>query len=108
PLGIVHRDVSPSNLMVSYEGNVKIVDFGIAKARSSSTETRSGTVRGKIAYLSPEQCRARPLDRRSDLFSLGIVLWELLVGERLFQGGSDYEHMERIIKTDAPLPSSRR
>src|SRR3954467_4300075 len=85
PLGIVHRDVSPSNLMVSYEGSVKLVDFGVAKAAHQSQETRSGTVKGKIAYLSPEQCRGRGVDRRSDLFSLGIVIWEMLTTERLFR-----------------------
>src|SRR6185436_14562676 len=77
PLGIVHRDVSPSNLMVSYEGNVKIVDFGIAKATTRAVETDLGIVKGKIGYLSPEQCRGEPVDRCSDVFSLGIVMWEI-------------------------------
>jgi serine/threonine-protein kinase len=108
PLGIVHRDVSPSNLMVSFEGNVKIVDFGVAKATHRRTETQSGTVKGKIAYLSPEQCRGRAIDRRSDLFSLGIVMWEMLVGDRLYKHGTDYETMEAIVLTSAPRPSTRR
>jgi serine/threonine protein kinase len=108
PLGIVHRDVSPSNLMVSYEGNVKLVDFGVAKAAHQSVETRSGTVKGKIAYLSPEQCRGRNIDRRSDLFSLGIVIWEMLTTERLFRQPSDFETMAAIVNTPTDPPSSRR
>jgi serine/threonine protein kinase len=107
-LGIVHRDVSPSNLMVSYEGTVKLVDFGVAKAALNSQETRSGTVKGKIAYLSPEQCRGRPIDRRSDLFSLGIVMWEMLTTERLFRHPSDFETMASIVNEPTPPPSSRR
>jgi serine/threonine protein kinase len=108
PLGIVHRDVSPSNLMISYEGHVKVVDFGVAKAAHNSQETRSGTVKGKIAYLSPEQCRGRGVDRRSDLFSLGIVLWEMLTTERLFRQASDFETMAAIVNDPTPPPSSRR
>jgi serine/threonine protein kinase len=106
PLGIVHRDVSPSNLMISYEGGVKVVDFGVAKAETRAIETRSGTVKGKIGYLSPEQCRGEPADRRSDLFSLGIVLWEMLVGERLYRRGSDFDTMSAIV-TEAVTPPSR-
>ena len=108
PLGIVHRDVSPSNLMASYEGGVKVVDFGVAKAADRMQETRSGTVKGKISYLSPEQCRGQPIDRRSDLFSLGIVFWETLVTERLFKRASDFENMTAIVTDTPPLPSSRR
>ncbi|HEY5936704.1 MAG TPA: serine/threonine-protein kinase [Kofleriaceae bacterium] len=108
PLGIVHRDVSPSNLMASYEGGVKVVDFGVAKAADRMQETRSGTVKGKISYLSPEQCRGQPIDRRSDLFSLGIVFWETLVTERLFKRNSDFENMTAIVTETPPLPSSRR
>src|SRR4051812_45334191 len=80
-LGIVHRDVSPSNLMVNYDGNIKLVDFGVAKAVHRAVETQAGAVKGKIAYLSPEQVRNVPVDARSDLFSLGIVMWEMLVGD---------------------------
>jgi len=108
PLGIVHRDVSPSNLMVSYEGGVKVVDFGVAKAAHRSQETRSGTVKGKISYLSPEQCRGMSIDRRSDLFSLGIVLWEMLTTERLFKRDSDFNAMAAIVSETVPPPSSRR
>jgi serine/threonine-protein kinase len=108
PLHIVHRDVSPSNLMVSYEGQIKLVDFGVAKANARTAETHSGTVKGKISYLSPEQCRGRAIDRRSDLFSLGIVTWELLAGERLFQRDTDYEAMDAIVKGQAPSLRARR
>ena len=109
PLGIVHRDVSPSNLMVSYEGGVKVVDFGVAKAENRAQETRSGTVKGKIAYLSPEQCRGgTTIDRRSDLFSLGIVFWEMLTTERLYKRASDFENMTAIVSEPPAPPSSRR
>ena len=108
PLGIVHRDVSPSNLMVSYEGNVKVVDFGVAKTSLRTAETQAGTVKGKIGYLSPEQCRGRAADRRSDLFSLGIVLWELLVGERMYKRENDYDTMEAIVLDKTIPPSTLR
>ncbi len=108
PLGIVHRDVSPSNLMVSYEGGVKVVDFGVAKAADRMSETRSGTVKGKISYLSPEQCRGAPVDRRSDLFALGIVMWEMVTGERLYRRASDFENMSAIVNEPTPPPSTRR
>jgi serine/threonine protein kinase len=108
PLGIVHRDVSPSNLMVTFEGGVKLVDFGVAKASDRMSETRSGTVKGKISYLSPEQCRGVDVDRRSDLFALGIVLWELLATERLYRRASDFENMTAIVHEVPPAPSTRR
>jgi eukaryotic-like serine/threonine-protein kinase len=108
PLGIVHRDVSPSNLMVSYEGNTKVVDFGVAKAADRAVETKSGTVKGKISYLSPEQCRGARVDRRSDLFSLGIVMWEMLTGGRLYRRESDFENMTAIVNEVPPPPSARR
>jgi eukaryotic-like serine/threonine-protein kinase len=107
-LGIVHRDVSPSNLMVSYEGGVKVVDFGVAKAADRAQETKSGTVKGKISYLSPEQCKGKRVDRRSDLFSLGICFWEMLTTERLYKRASDFENMNAIVTEDTPPPSSRR
>jgi len=104
-LQIVHRDVSPSNLMVSYEGSVKVVDFGVAKAAHRASETRSGRVKGKISYMSPEQCRSQQLDRRSDLFSLGIVMWEMLTGDRLYRRDSDFAIMTAIID-EAPVAPS--
>jgi tRNA A-37 threonylcarbamoyl transferase component Bud32 len=108
PLGIVHRDVSPSNLMVGYEGHVKVVDFGVAKVANRELETRTGTIKGKISYLSPEQSRGEPVDRRSDLFSLGIVMWEMLTGARLYQRSSDFATMTAIVHEQPPRPSQHR
>ena len=97
PLKIVHRDVSPQNILVSASGEVKVTDFGIAKVASALSMTAEGHVRGKLAYMSPEQARANPLDQRSDLFSLGIVLWELLAGRRLFAGGASSDMFQRVM-----------
>ncbi|CAN5865656.1 hypothetical protein BH11MYX3_BH11MYX3_38970 [soil metagenome] len=108
PLGIVHRDVSPSNLMIGYDGSVKVVDFGVAKAENRATETESGAVKGKISYLSPEQCRGAAVDRRSDLFALGIVLWEMLTIERLYRRASDFENMAAIVNEPPPSPTTHR
>jgi serine/threonine protein kinase len=108
PLGIVHRDVSPSNVMVGFEGAVKLVDFGVAKATQRSSETRTGTVKGKIAYLSPEQCQGAPVDRRSDIFSLGIVLYELLTCTRLFKRENDFQTMTAIVNEPVQPPSAFR
>jgi serine/threonine protein kinase len=107
-LQIVHRDISPSNVLVSYDGAVKLTDFGIAKWNKRQTETRYGALKGKLQYMSPEQCRADPLDRRSDVFGLGILLFELTTGTRLFQGTSDFGVLEQIVHHDAPRPSTRR
>lgn len=106
PLNIVHRDISPQNAMVSYNGEVKLMDFGIAKAASRSTKTVAGTVKGKCAYMSPEQARGKPLDGRSDLFALGVVLWEMLTHKRLFLGDSDFVTLSNVLKQEAPPPSS--
>jgi serine/threonine protein kinase len=104
-LGLVHRDVSASNVMVSYDGAVKLLDFGIARASSSTHKTQTGTLKGKIPYMSPEQCKGLPLDRRSDLFSLGVVLYELTVGKRPFRGDSDFAVMDQIVYQGAKPPS---
>lgn len=99
-LGLVHRDISPHNLMVTDEGHVKLLDFGIAKATAASEATRTGGVKGKTSYLSPEQCRQDPLDRRSDVFALGIVLWELVAGTSLFKRDSEYETLQAIDRAE--------
>jgi eukaryotic-like serine/threonine-protein kinase len=108
PLGLIHRDVSPSNLIVAYDGTVKVVDFGVAKASTRATRTRSGTVKGKLAYMSPEQCRALEIDRRSDVFSLGTVLYELTTLSRLFDYPSDYDTMNALVSGVVQPPSERR
>jgi serine/threonine protein kinase len=105
PLGLVHRDISASNILVSYDGAVKLVDFGIARS-TSREHTRTGTLKGKIPYMSPEQCQSQQIDRRSDLFSLGTVFFELTVGRRPYRGDSDYALMEQIVRGDAPKPST--
>jgi serine/threonine protein kinase len=85
-LKIVHRDVSPQNILISYEGDIKLCDFGIAKAASKASQTESGALKGKVRYMSPEQAWGKPIDRRSDLFSLGAVLFEMLTEQPLFRG----------------------
>ena len=104
-LRIVHRDVSPHNVIVTYEGMTKLVDFGIAKASQSISTTRTGAIRGKVPYMSPEQCRSEALDQRSDIYSAAILLWELSVHRRLFESESELEIMNRIAYRDAPKPS---
>ncbi|HUS67950.1 MAG TPA: protein kinase [Kofleriaceae bacterium] len=99
-LEIVHRDCSPQNILVSYEGEVKVIDFGIAKAASRSARTNAGVLKGKFGYMSPEQVRGLPLDARSDLFALGTVFYESLTGDRLFQGESDFSTLERVRNVD--------
>ena len=106
PLNIVHRDVSPANIMVGYDGSVKVLDFGIAKAEERATKTIGGTIKGKYGYMSPEQCKGRPIDRRSDIFALGIVLYELTTLRRAFKGNDDFETMKRIVAGDLVLPST--
>jgi len=106
-LGIIHRDVSPSNLIVSYSGHVKVVDFGVAKA-AGREETRAGEIKGKVGYLSPEQCRIQRLDRRSDLYALGIVAWEMLTAKRLWRRETMFATMAAIATEKAPPPSIYR
>jgi serine/threonine protein kinase len=97
PLKLVHRDVTPVNTLLSYTGDVKLIDFGIAKAADQATRTKTGIVRGKLSYMSPEQARGQPLDRRSDLFAVGIILYELLIGRRPFDAESNEELMQNIV-----------
>ncbi len=106
PLGIVHRDVSPTNVMITYEGGVKVADFGIAKVVTRTDVTRAGTRKGKVPYMSPEQCRAEKIDRRSDVFSLGIVLWEAATGQRLFEGDNEFGVMNLIVNGQIRPPSA--
>lgn len=96
PLSIVHRDISPQNILISYEGNVKVIDFGIAKAKTNSEHTRAGVIKGKPSYLSPEQISGENLDGRTDLFALGAVFWELLTGKKLFSGENDLAVLKMI------------
>ncbi|HEY7369894.1 MAG TPA: TonB family protein [Thermoanaerobaculia bacterium] len=105
-LGIVHRDVSPQNILISYEGEIKLCDFGIAKAASKASQTQSGALKGKVQYMSPEQAWGRPIDRRSDLFSLGVVLSEMLTGERLFRGEADLTVLEKVRAAEVRPPST--
>lgn len=105
PLGIVHRDVSPQNVMISYEGHVKLLDFGIAKAQSHTTKTQAGVVKGKFSYMSPQQCMGKFIDHRADVFALGVVLYEALVGESLYHRPTEYETMRAVIED--PVPSIR-
>ncbi len=108
PLNIVHRDVSPSNILIGYDGSVKVVDFGIAKAAMRTVETKSGSLKGKVSYMSPEQCKGSPIDKRSDVYALGVVLYELSTTTRLFKGENDYLVMDAIVNGKIPLPRVRR
>src|SRR4051812_22683836 len=106
PLELIHRDISPSNVLISLDGNAKLIDFGIAKARNRVSETQAGlTLKGKYRYVAPEQALHAVVDRRCDIFSLGIVFWELLVGRQLFPEDSHLGLLERLRHTEVPAPS---
>lgn len=108
PLQIVHRDVSPANVLISHDGAVKICDFGIAKVHSRTSEnTQEGMLLGKFSYMSPEQCQCKPLDRRSDVFSIGILLYELTTRSKLFRSANDFAVLQQIVEGSIPPPSSR-
>jgi serine/threonine-protein kinase len=117
PLNIVHRDITPENVMVAFNGTVKILDFGIAKATSQIEQTRAGEIKGKLSYMSPEQCMGKPLDHRSDIFSLGVVTYEWVTGYKLFTGENEMAILKSIIdgkiyppsyfKEDVPEPVER-
>jgi serine/threonine protein kinase len=106
PLNIIHRDMSPQNIMVSFDGEIKIIDFGIAKAASQTEATQIGTLKGKFGYMSPEQAESSKIDSRTDVFSLGIVLWELLAKERLFSASNEANILEKV--RDCAVPSLRK
>ncbi|HYV47906.1 MAG TPA: serine/threonine-protein kinase [Myxococcaceae bacterium] len=105
PLSIVHRDVTPENVMVSFDGVVKVLDFGIAKAAGQIEQSRGGEIKGKLSYMSPEQCMGLPLDQRSDLFSLGAVLYEWVTGYQLFTGDSEVAILKSITEGKIYSPS---
>ena len=106
PLGIVHRDISPPNILVGFAGDVKVVDFGIAKAANQATQTQAGAIKGKYAYMSPEQAEGQKLDHRSDQFALGVVFWEMLTQRRLFKRSTGPETLLAVI--DEPVPPARQ
>jgi eukaryotic-like serine/threonine-protein kinase len=105
-LGLVHRDVSPQNILLSFEGSVKVIDFGVARALGRITETQTGGMKGKFGYMSPEQARGEDLDLRADIFALGVVLWEAVTGKRLFQRDNDLATMRALIYDPIPRPSA--
>ncbi len=105
PLGIIHRDVSPQNILVTFEGEVKVIDFGIARAAGRSVHTATGTLKGKYPYMSPEQAALKPLDHRSDIFALGVVLYEMATHERLFARDSEIAILKAVTECEVPRPS---
>jgi serine/threonine protein kinase len=106
-LGIVHRDVSPQNALVGADGSTRVIDFGVAKAAGRISTTREGQLKGKIAYMSPEQILGETVDRRSDVYSASVVLWEMLTGVRLFQGDNQGHTMQRVLAGNVDAPSRR-
>ncbi|SVE26587.1 uncharacterized protein METZ01_LOCUS479441, partial [marine metagenome] len=104
PLNVIHRDVSPQNILVGYSGEVKITDFGIAKAEDRVSKTQVGVLKGKFGYMSPEQVRGHVLDYRADIFAVGILLYEMTTGERLFVGASDFATLEKVRNAEIPAP----
>ncbi|HET7501831.1 MAG TPA: protein kinase [Kofleriaceae bacterium] len=108
PLNIVHRDVSPQNVFLTFDGQVKLLDFGIAKASDSMHETHAGVVKGKVSYMSPEQGRGQKVDARADVFSVGVLLWEALTGKRMREGKNDQEKLWALVSEDIPRASTIR
>ncbi len=108
PMRVVHRDVSPHNVLVSRTGEVKLIDFGVAKAETNLTTTRTGIIKGKLQYMSPEQAQARPVDCRADVFSLGMTLYKMLVGHLPFSGSNEFQIYDEILRKRATPPSHHR
>ena len=107
-LELVHRDVTPANILLTYGGEAKLIDFGVAKTSANVAQTRVGTIKGKLAYMSPEQVSARTIDRRCDVFSTGVVLWELITGQRLFARQNEASTLNAILNDPIPPPSTQR
>jgi len=108
PLNVVHRDISPQNIFVTYNGMVKLLDFGIAKAATHVVETKTGVIKGKYAYIAPEQALGQEVDQRSDLWSMGVVLWEVLTGRRLFKSANELATLHETLQGEVKLPSAFR
>ncbi|MGK4003998.1 serine/threonine-protein kinase [Sorangium sp. So ce1036] len=106
PLNVVHRDVSPHNVFVTYDGQVKLIDFGIVKLVGRSVETATGVIKGKVAYMPPEQIEGSGVDRRADLYAVGVMLWEAATGTRMWKGATDVAIMHRVLLGDVPRPSA--
>lgn len=104
-LDVVHRDISPQNILLSFGGHVKVIDFGIAKSRQRMDLTSTGVIRGKLGYMSPEQANATKVDRRTDVYALGIVMWEMLTSRRLFRGKTEVELLDKVRNPRVPRPS---
>lgn len=104
PLKVIHRDVSPQNIIVGFDGGVKLLDFGLAKAAAQISRTRAGVLKGKYAYMAPEQVNFKSVDQRADIFSTGVLLWELSTQKRLFLRSSDYETVKAVVESRAPFP----
>ncbi len=102
PLNVVHRDVSPHNVIITYAGDAKLVDFGIAKAADSTSQTRTGVIKGKLAYMAPEQAFGKPLDWRGDVFAVGVILWEAITGRRMWKGNAEGAIAHRLSIGDIP------
>ncbi|HZN96027.1 MAG TPA: serine/threonine-protein kinase, partial [Myxococcales bacterium] len=105
PLKVVHRDISPQNILIGFDGSVKLVDFGIAKAVDSASMTKSGAIKGKFAYMAPEQAGGKPIDHRADLFAIGLTLYELLTGTRPLKKESEIATLQAALACEIPPPS---
>src|SRR5688572_14231127 len=106
PLNVIHRDVSPQNIIIGFDGSVKLLDFGLAKAAAQISRTRAGVLKGKYAYMSPEQVNFRGVDNRADIFSVGVILWEMMTQQRLFYRVSDYETVKAVMSCSVPFPKT--